>query len=151
MTPRCFTSFTIVAATVVAMIPISNAPFTRRATSALVTRRPNANSARLQVWNFGTIVRIGGFAPATTTPAFTNPINAMNRPMPMPIARFRSIGIALRISSRTPVSTKIVIRTPSATITPIACGHVRPSVPTNVNATNALRPSPAAIANGYFP
>ena len=75
----------------------------------------------------------------------------MNSPMPIPIARLRSIGIALRIASRTPVSTKIVMRTPSTTITPIACGHESPSAPTSVNATNAFSPSPAAIANGYFP
>ena len=68
-----------------------------------------------------------GVAPwFVTTPAFTSPISAMNAPMPIPIARFRSIGIAFRIISRTPVRTRIVIRMPSTTITPIACGNVRP-------------------------
>ena len=68
--------------------------------------------------------------------------------MPIPIASFRSIGIASMIISRRPVSTRTVIRRPSITITPIASGQVRPSCPTSVNATNALSPRPAASANG---
>ena len=152
-TPRCFTSFTIVATIVVATIPISSAPLTRRATSALVRNRPKTKSASDQDRKSATIVT-GGTGPGcacTTTPALTRPMNAMNSPMPIPIARFRSIGIALRINSRRPVNTKIVIKIPSATITPIACGQVSPSVPTKENATNALSPRPAASAKGYLP
>ena len=74
----------------------------------------------------------------------------MNSPMPIPIARFRSIGMAFSTASRNPVSTRTVMTRPSTTITPIACGHVSWSAPTSVNATKALSPSPAASANGYF-
>ena len=73
---------------------------------------------------------------------------ARNRPIPIPIARFRSIGMAFRTASRKPVSTRSVMIAPSIAMTPIACGHVSPSVATSVNATNAFSPSPAAIANG---
>ena len=83
-----------------------------------------------------------------TIPAFTRPISAMNAPMPIPMARFRSIGIAFRTASRTPVSTSTVMTRPSTTITPIACGNESPSAATSVNATNAFSPSPAASANG---
>ena len=40
------------------------------------------------------------------------------------------------------------MRMPSTTITPIACGNVRPLPATSVNATNAFSPRPAASANG---
>ena len=101
----------------------------------------------------GHVVRSGisesGVAPVfVTTPAFTRPISAMNAPIPIPMARLRSMGIALMIASRTPVSTKIVMRMPSVTMTPIACGNVSLSPSTSVNATNAFNPSPAASANG---
>ena len=66
----------------------------------------------------------------------------------MPIARFRSTGIASMIISRTFVSTSTVMMTPSRTITPMASGQDRPSWPTSVKATNPLSPSPAASANG---
>ena len=84
-TPRCFTSFTIVAATVVATIPIRSAPLTRRATSALVRSRPKTKSASDQERKFATMVTGGtgpGFA-CTTTPALTRPMNAMNSPIPI--------------------------------------------------------------------
>ena len=68
----------------------------------------------------------------------------MNMPIPMPIARFRSMGIAFTTISRTFVSTRTVMTRPSMTITPIACGNDSLSAPTNVNATNAFRPRPAA-------
>ena len=84
----------------------------------------------------------------TTMPPFTRPMIARNRPIPIPIARFRSIGIAFSTASRKPVSTRSVMTAPSLTLTPLACGHVSPSVATSVNVTNAFNPRPAAIANG---
>ncbi len=83
-----------------------------------------------------------------TTPAFTRPISAMNAPMPIPIARLRSIGIAFRTASRTPVRTRTVMTTPSTTMTPIACGNESPFAATSVKATKAFSPNPAASANG---
>ena len=131
-------------------IPIKIAPrtflATRAAVSASVTRKTSTRS----VVRSGLIVTTVP-CPATTMPPFTNPMIARNSPIPIPIASFRSIGIASKIISRTPVSTRIEITTPSITITPMACGHVSPSWPTSVNATNAFRPRPAAIANGYLP
>ena len=96
----------LVATTVVATIPISSAPLTRRATSALVRSRPKTKSASDQERKFATMVTGGtgpGFA-CTTTPALTRPMNAMNSPIPIPIARFRSIGMAFSTASRKPAS-----------------------------------------------
>jgi hypothetical protein len=65
----------------------------------------------------------GGFpGPCTTTPAFTSPMIIRNKPMPIAIARLRSIGIAFSTALRNPVSTRRVMMMPSTTITPIASG-----------------------------
>ena len=50
------------------------------------------------------------------------------------------------IACRSPISTRIVIASPSTTTSPIASGKPRPSFATNVNATKAFRPRPGAIA-----
>ena len=120
---------------------------TRFATSAAVTANPIAKINNGHDRKFGAMVTTG--VPLTTTPAFTSPMNAMNRPMPIPIARFRSMGMAFKTASRNPVSTRRVMMIPSATTTPIASAHVRWAGPsTSVKATKALRPSPAARAKG---
>ncbi len=120
---------------------------TRRATRTDPIVSPTTKTAVFHV--VSSDASDSGVAPVfVTTPALTSPIRAMNAPIPIPIARLRSIGIAFRIISRTLVSTRIVIRTPSATITPIAWGNVSPSAATSVNATNAFSPRPAAKANG---
>ena len=49
--------------------------------------------------------------------------------MPIPIASFRSIGIASMIISRRPVRTRTEMSRPSITITPIASGQVEPELP----------------------
>ena len=131
-------------------MPMSNAPRIRRATSAPVSASVTRNTRTRSVVRSGLIATTVP-APATTTPPLTNPMIARNSPIPIPIARFRSIGIASMIIVRTFVSTSTEMSSPSSTITPIASGHVSPSVPTSVNATNALSPRPAAIANGYRP
>jgi hypothetical protein len=73
-------------------------------------------------------------------------MKAMNRPIPIAIAFFSSSGIARMIVSRKPLSTSTVTTAPSSTISPIADGKERCSVPTRVKATIALIPSPGASA-----
>ncbi len=147
-TLRCLISFTIVASTVVKTIPRSSAPLIFFATSAAVTTKPMAKMSSGHDRKLWTIVTGTPGGPGMTTPAFTKPISAMNRPIPMPMDRLRSIGIAFRTASRNPVSTRAVMTRPSVTITPIAWGQVSPLATTRVNATNAFSPSPAAMANG---
>jgi len=55
--------------------------------------------------------------------AFTAPMKAMNSPMPAPIARRRSRGIACSSASRSPTTTSTSISNPSATTSPIAACH----------------------------
>ena len=144
---RSFASLTMMASTVETKIPISRAPLTLRATSAALSASPTTKIPIGHV--VSSAASPSGVGPVlVTTPAFTSPISAMNAPMPIPIARLRSIGIAFRTASRTPVRTRIVMMTPSTTITPIACGNESPFAATSVNATNAFSPSPAASANG---
>ena len=50
---------------------------------------------------------------ATMILAETSPMKAMNRPMPADTARFRLMGIALKIASRTLVRDRIMKITPS--------------------------------------
>jgi len=45
-------------------------------------------------------------------PALTRPISVMNRPMPTPMARLRSAGMALSMASRKPTSTDAVTTGP---------------------------------------
>ncbi len=85
--------------------------------------------------------------PALMNPPFAKPMNRMKRPMPTPIARFRASGTAFMIASRRPARTRIVTRTPSITITPIAPAGESP-LAVSENATMALMPRPAASANG---
>jgi hypothetical protein len=77
-------------------------------------------------------------------------MKAMNSPMPSPMACLSGSGMACMTASRRPVSTRTVIASPSTTTTPIASGQVSPAPPTSWNATTALRPRPAAMANGYL-
>ena len=81
-----------------------------------------------------------------TKPASTNPISAMNRPMPTEIAIFSCGGTAWKTACRKPVSTSTRITRPSITTRPMASAHViREAMP---KATNAFRPSPVASASG---
>ena len=84
-------------------------------------------------------------------PPLTKPMKRMNRPMPTPIDRLRASGTAVMIASRRPRTTRMVMRTPSITITPMAPATVRPLPAIRVNATIALMPRPAARASGYLP
>ncbi len=76
-------------------------------------------------------------------------MNAMNSPMPTPIACLSCCGIAFMIASRSPVRTSTQIRTPSMTTRPIASGQLISGA--NWKATTALRPRPAAMASGRVP
>src|SRR5207248_1047823 len=78
----------------------------------------------------------------------TQPMKAMNRPIPTLIARLRPIGTASITASRKRVRTSTVMATPSRNTTVIAWGHVRPRPATSSNATTALSPMPGARANG---
>ena len=73
-------------------------------------------------------------------------MNAMKRPMPIAIAFFSSSGIALKISSRKPVTASSTIAAPSSTTSPIASGKLALPLATRPYATTALRPIPGAIA-----
>ena len=139
--------FRMIANTVVARIPISRPPRILRVTSAAVSPSPTTNVRTCRFDRSGfSVMRVALLF--TTMPPLTNPMIARNKPIPIPIARFRSIGIAFRTASRNPVSTSTEMTMPSIAMTPIASGHVRPSVATSVNVTNAFSPRPAAIANG---
>ena len=64
------------------------------------------------------------------------------------MARFSEAGMARMIASRSPMSTKTVMATPSSTTTPIAVCHGSFMPATSWNATTALSPMPDARANG---
>ena len=83
-------------------------------------------------------------------PALVRPMNRMKKPIPTLIACFSGIGTTSITYLRTPVITSSVIRMPSATTTPIASGKESPMLPTSVNATIALMPSPGAIATAML-
>jgi hypothetical protein len=139
----------IAAMIVVPMMPIRRPPRTLRMTSVEQRARPMVNVNIRREVKF-VVIPSGGTAVSarTTMPALTSPMIVRKSPIPIAIARFRSIGIAFRIAFRNPVRTSSVITSPSTTITPIACGQVRPFAATSVNATNAFSPSPEAIAKG---
>ncbi len=88
-----------------------------------------------------------GAQPDWIRPPLAKPMNRMKSPMPTPIARLSETGTAFMIASRMPITTRIVMATPSRTITPIAPAASRP-LAVSVNATIALIPRPAARANG---
>ena len=84
--------------------------------------------------------------PATTMPPSTRPMKRMKKPMPMTIAFLSSSGMALKIASRKPVSTRMVMTMPSMTMMPMASGSSGPRPATSWKATTALRPMPGAMA-----
>jgi hypothetical protein len=86
-------------------------------------------------------------AGTTTIRAWTSPRNTMNRPMPAPMARRRSTGIARMTASRTPRSTRSSTMAPSSTTRPIAACQL-PAAGAAWNAMTAFRPMPGASAMG---
>ena len=106
-------------------MPSRIAAFHLRASMMMVTIRPKTVTA------IGTPMRSGERrrgvpAPLTTMPPSTRPMNRMKKPMPTTIAFLSSIGMALKIASRKPVSTRMVMTTPSSTTMPMAAGKLRP-------------------------
>ena len=81
-----------------------------------------------------------------TKPAFTNPMKAMNRPMPTVMASLSCTGTASKMSLRRPVAASRTMMTPLIMTSAIASAQV--TEPTTVKARNALMPRPAANANG---
>ena len=71
----------------------------------------------------------------------------MNRPMPAPIARRRSTGIARTTASRSPSSTSSSTMAPSSTTRPIAACQL-PAAGATWKAMTAFRPMPGASAIG---
>src|SRR5688500_16643531 len=74
-------------------------------------------------------------------------MKAMNSPMPTPMARRRSCGMARITASRTPRSTSARTTSPSSTTSPIAVCQ-EPVAGATWKATTALSPMPEARASG---
>jgi len=84
-----------------------------------------------------------------TNPASTKPMKAMNSPMPTLIACLSGCGMARMTASRSPVTTRTQISSPSRTTSPIASSQLISGA--IWKATTALSPSPAASASGRLP
>lgn len=144
-----------IATTVMVTMLMRIAPFTLRASSAMVSRTPRQKTRTGQPVRrptapscTGTVVwAMSGIR--LTNPASTKPMKAMNRPMPTPMACLSCCGIAFMIASRRPVSTRTQIRTPSRTTRPMASSQLISGA--SWKATTALRPRPAAMASGRLP
>ena len=142
------------ARTVVSTTEIRIPPLTLRTISATVSSRPTTNVRVGQPKSSppvpsctGTVVWAAS-GMRRTNPAFTNPISAMNSPMPTTIAVLRESGTALNTAVRNPVTTRTTMITPAQITRPITCGHVSPGFVAIVTARNAFTPSPAAMPNG---
>ncbi len=123
--PTWKTASTMIANTVAAPIAISNAPLTLRTNRAIRISRPIRKIAIGHPLSAPPMPSSTGVPTALrTTPASTRPMKAMNRPMPTEMAARMDRGTALKTALRKPVSTRMVIRTPSQTTRPMAWGHV---------------------------
>src|SRR5665647_1581514 len=84
----------------------------------------------LVVGGGGTPLSLGTYVgvppPPTTRPPLTRPMNRMKKPMPTTMAFFSSSGMALKMASRKPVSTRIVMATPSRKMRPMALSKLSP-------------------------
>jgi hypothetical protein len=149
--PRCQMASMTMATSVPAMSPMRMAPRTRRTMRTPVTNSVNTNTT------VGTVLMSpappmprptggDGIAVEPTKPASMSPMNRMNSPIPEVMAIFSCMGTASKTSLRRPVAARVTMMSPLMTTRPIASGQV--SEPTRVVATNELRPSPAANANG---
>ena len=69
---------------------------------------------------------------STTRPAFCNPINAINKPIPTDTAFLRLRGIASKIASRTFVNERIINIIPSTNTANKAICHEYPISPHTV-------------------
>jgi len=100
------------------------APRHLRVNMMMVTTRPK------MVTSTGTPTKVpsdsGVPPPPTTRPPSTRPMNRMKKPMPTTMAFFSSSGMALKMASRKPVSTRIVMATPSRKMRPMALSKLSP-------------------------
>ncbi len=110
------TAFTIIATTVPMTSPIRIAPRIRRAISMKMASSVTAKTTTGQPLSSpagpSTTGPPPGAAFSCTKPAFTMPIMATNRPMPMVMACFTDIGMAFMIVSRRPEKTMIMMIAP---------------------------------------
>ena len=83
---------------------------------------------------------------ARTKPESTNPMKAMNRPMPTVMAAFSSLGTARKMAVRAPVTPKRTIRMPLMTTRPMASAQVTSWI--TATARKELMPRPAASPKG---
>ena len=128
------------------------APLTLSTHSAISRSRPNAKTTTGQPvsspvapsWT-GT-VELAASGMRCTKPASTNPMSAMNSPMPTEIATLSWVGMAWKTAVRKPVSTSTRMMMPSMTTRPMASAQVIWLA--MEKATNALSPSPVASASG---
>ena len=133
-------------------MPSRMAPRTRRTTRAMVSSRPKQNTTvgqpirRLPTPSCTGTVVLATSGMRRTNPASTKPMKAMNRPMPTLMDCLRASGMTFITHSRRPVTTSRVMTMPSSTTMPMAAGQDITAA--SWKATTALRPRPAAIANG---
>ncbi|MCY1231598.1 hypothetical protein D9M72_440520 [compost metagenome] len=83
---------------------------------------------------------------ARTNPESTNPMKAMNSPMPTVMAAFSSLGTARKMAVRAPVTPKRTIRIPLMTTRPMASAQVTSWI--TATARKELIPRPAASPKG---
>ena len=123
------------ATTVVMAMLMSSAARIFSANSATVIARPSrktnwpavvGNASVTSVPSQNPSVAESGAQLDTISPPLAKPMNRMNRPMPTPIDRFSASGTAFMIASRRPTATRMVMTTPSRTMTPIAPLASRP-------------------------
>ena len=115
----------MIAKTVVNRMPSMMAPRHLRASMMMVTPGRTADAtAHGDGVKLPSVTRVP--PPATTMPPSTRPMNRMKKPMPTTMAFFSSIGMALKMASRKPVSTRIVMAIPSSTTMPMAASKLRP-------------------------
>ncbi len=117
----------------------------------MVATRPTTVTARGTIGTLPTSTSPTGVPPLTLIrPPSTRPMKRMKKPMPTTIAFFSSSGIEWKIASRKPVITRIVMATPSRTMSPMALSKLRPWPSTRLKATTALSPMPGAMAKARF-
>ena len=111
-------------------IPMRMAPFTARACSAAMMKRPSMASAGVGAVSFPSATVVPALA--TITPASFRPMNAMKSPIPPLTAANSERGTALMMSCRTPASVRMRNATPEMKTQPSATCHGTPMVFTTV-------------------
>ena len=132
------------------MMEMMRAPFTFRAVRMMAT-----NMEMIETMQAGDVkspapTRLSGFWMIMPPPL--RPMKPIKRPMPMPMARRRSTGMASITALRSPQITKIRMTTPSKKTTAMATRQstLSPLAPHRVKATMALMPMPEARARGLL-